>query len=195
MFKKIFTLLGAFFVFNVLKFHYKYFTRPNPLPGPIPLPYIGNAFQILYTLFKAKIYQFDLGEYARLQAKKYGDVSEVYLGNDRVIYLSIADYLENIYSRNVNTKYFPRIILNGTKEINTNGLIFNNDRKSWKRNRKFVIQILMPPKFLRRFTVIIQKLFEENEFRWNDDDDDEIILNLSDWTNCFTPIQDKSLVV
>ena len=186
MFKDFFILLGTFFVFDVLKFYYKYFTRPNPLPGPIPLPYIGNAFQILYTLLKAKIYQFDLGEYARLQAEKYGDISEVYLGNERVIYLSKAEYLEKVYSCNTNTKYFPRIILKGTKELNMNGLIFNNDYKSWKRIRKFVTQTLMSPKFLRGFTVNIQKLFEENEFRWNNDNDGEIILNLSDWTKCFT---------
>ena len=90
-------------IIDILRFYYKYFTRPNPLPGPIPLPYVGNAFQILYTLFKEGIYQFDLGEYARLQVAKYGEISEVYQGNTRLIYLSRVEYLEKIYSSNTNT--------------------------------------------------------------------------------------------
>src|SRR5687768_8309127 len=129
--KEFFNLLGIFLIFNFLKFYYKYFTRSNPLPGPIPLPYIGNAIQIIFTLFKAGIHQMDLGEYARLQAEKYGDLSELYKGNTRIIYLSKAEYLEKIYLQNTDTIYFRRTVVNGVKELNVNGLIFNNDRKSW----------------------------------------------------------------
>src|ERR1044071_6259414 len=107
LFKEIFTLIGIFLVFDISKFYYRYLTRPNPLPGPVPLPYVGNAFQILYTLFKAGIYQFDFGEYSRIQAEYYGDLSEMYQGNERIIYVSKAEYLEKIYSPNTDTKYFP----------------------------------------------------------------------------------------
>ncbi|CAG8731141.1 4282_t:CDS:1, partial [Funneliformis caledonium] len=135
-----------------------YVTRQSPLPGPFPLPYIGNALQILYMNFKEGNYQFDLGEYARMQVEKYGHISEVYQGSTRVIYLSKAEYLEKVYVPNSNSNYFARPDINGVSEVNAvHGLFFNNDFKSWKRIRKFVSQSLMSPRFIREFTSTIQQ--------------------------------------
>jgi len=185
-FNEFLTLLGAILTLEIVRFYYKYLTRPNPLPGPIPLPYIGNLLQILYTNFQAGIYRLDFGEYAGLQVEKYGRLSEVYLGNERAIYLSRAEDLEKPYLPKTDTKCFRRMISEGTKEFGLNGLVLNNEYQSWKRNRKFVTQLLMSPKFLRGFTITVQKFFESGGSGRNLNDDHEMILNLSDWVKCFT---------
>ena len=187
-FNEFLTLLGAILILEFVRFYYKYLTRPNPLPGPIPLPYIGNILQILYTHFQAGIYRFDFGEYAGLQVKKYGRLSEVYLGNERAICLSRAEDLEKPYLPKTDTKCFRRLTWEGTKEFGLNGLVLNNEYQSWKRNRKFVTQLLMSPKFLRGFTITVQKFFESGGSGRNLNDDHEMILNLSDWVNVSLPI-------
>jgi len=194
IFGEIIILLEIFIVIYIVNYYYRYFTRPNPLPGPFPLPYIGSSFQILYKLFKAGRYQFDLGLYAKLQAEEYGEISEMYQGSLRSIFLNKSEFLEKVYLANTNTSYFIRPVANGMNEFDVgHGTIFNNDRKSWKRFRKYISQSLMSPKFLRGLTITVQQLFEENEYRLNDHDDQRII-NLTNWTKYFLKDLSKEII-
>ncbi|CAJ0757629.1 8253_t:CDS:1, partial [Entrophospora sp. SA101] len=57
-------------------------TRQSPLPGPFPLPFIGNVLER------------DLGKLAKRCQKKYGDMFELYIGNQRTIWLCRADLIK-----------------------------------------------------------------------------------------------------
>ncbi|CAG8538200.1 2516_t:CDS:2, partial [Scutellospora calospora] len=66
------------------------------------------------------------------------------------------------------------------------GIVFNNDYKSWHRNRNFVSPALASPKFLRGFVISIEKLFRKSEYRWKSIINDGIELDFSEWMKCFT---------
>ena len=56
-------------------FYYKYFTRINPLPGPIPIPFF-NGLLFIRNDFDDWIFELN---------KKYGDIFELNLLNKRQI--------------------------------------------------------------------------------------------------------------
>ena len=70
-----------FALFYVIKFYYDYLTRSNPLPGPIPLPFIGNLLQTTCGFDEFHLKNF----------RKYGNLFEWYFGNYRVVELCKAD--------------------------------------------------------------------------------------------------------
>ena len=61
-------------------FYYKYFTRINPLPGPLPLPLVGNVFD--------RGFADEFVEYTDRMRKKYGDIFELYYAGERCIMLN-----------------------------------------------------------------------------------------------------------
>src|SRR4051794_28844299 len=81
-------------------FYYKYFTRENPLPGPLPLPIIGNIIDRGFDEFV---------EYTDRMQKKYGDMFEIYFGPQRFIMLSKFEYMQGMFDYSLNSKYLRRI--------------------------------------------------------------------------------------
>ena len=79
-------LIGFSFIAYVCQFYYKYFTRPNKLPGPLPLPFIECSY----------LYNGNTKQLFALLHEKYGDLCEFYLGGSRRILISRPEYLEKI---------------------------------------------------------------------------------------------------
>ncbi|KAF0518644.1 cytochrome P450 [Gigaspora margarita] len=177
-----FILIFATYVFN---FYHKYLTRPNPLPGPLPLPFIGNLHNVAHDL------RLFFGE-CQL---KYGDICEIMLNGHRWIILSRPDYIENLMS----SKCFKRFPYSeGLVEFGFygHGVAGNDDYKSWKYNRQFFSQALLVPKFMDNAIKSTNKLFEELRGYWqslgkqnisNHNKDNWILeTDFSAWLHAFT---------
>lgn len=159
----------------VVKFYFDYFTRPNKLPGPIPLPILGTLLW----------YNGNSTEWVTKLHDKYGDMCELYMGRERYVWISNGDHVSKVVSPSSNNNFLIRIIPNqGLAEIGftTKGLTFNRDLESWKFNRKFFSQAIATPKFLKQTTEKIQELFFEMEMCWSKLSDINFSdINLSEW--------------
>src|SRR5438045_269565 len=80
-------------------FYFRYFARYRPLPGPVPLPFVGNRLQ----------YKGNPATWSKRLHEKYGDICELYMGNERHIWLSRADLVEKIFRPSFNNNYLIRI--------------------------------------------------------------------------------------
>ncbi|CAG8534435.1 4265_t:CDS:2, partial [Ambispora gerdemannii] len=142
------------------RFYYRYFTRPDKCPGPIPLPFVGNLFQLL------KIEKIHRGLHRR-----YGDVFEMYMGGERYIFFNCGgdNLFDKIASSSTKTNYFNRVSTNENLEdlgFEKNGLVANRDPRNWRRNRKILSHIIMSTKFLHGLVMKCQDLFLEAEGYW-----------------------------
>ncbi|CAG8519636.1 13283_t:CDS:1, partial [Cetraspora pellucida] len=70
-----FTTLLLIIFTNIIQYYINYFIRPSKIPGPLPLPIIGNIHQIGAD-FTAALKKFH---------EKYGDLYEFYVGSTRMI--------------------------------------------------------------------------------------------------------------
>ncbi|CAG8786913.1 1423_t:CDS:2, partial [Racocetra persica] len=139
----------------IANFYYFYFTRYNPLPGPFPLPLIGNIYMYygdLDTLF------FNL-------QKKYGGLYEVYNGPERIIWIGDAKLIKKIHIPSTKTNFSfrsrkPWVDEIGIKTIGK-GIFFNRNLDSWKYNRRILSQAVALPSFLRQFLKNTELIFEE----------------------------------
>ncbi|RHZ53901.1 hypothetical protein Glove_433g23 [Diversispora epigaea] len=150
-------------------YYYKYFTRENPLPGPFPLPFIGNALQVF------KNYSFDL---EKIQSK-YGDLCEFYMGSKRFILLGNNDLLQKVMKQVINSPFHNRVndSHEGLKEIGVlnTGLVFNNNYDDWQFHRKFFIKVVMSPSFVRQSVKLVKDIFLEMENYWEKLGEDEVL--------------------
>src|SRR3954447_16821589 len=74
-------------------YYYKYSKRKNPLPGPLPLPFVGNSYQLGF-LNGDKI----SSEFIKELFSHYGDIFETYSFNERIIWINRIDLAEKILS-------------------------------------------------------------------------------------------------
>ncbi|CAG8651873.1 5145_t:CDS:1 [Cetraspora pellucida] len=81
----IFALIFATYVFD---FYSKYLTRPNPLDGPFPLPFIGNLHNMFY----------DVRPFYCKCRPNYGNVCKIMVDGSRCIILSRPEYIEKLMS-------------------------------------------------------------------------------------------------
>ncbi|CAB4379930.1 unnamed protein product [Rhizophagus irregularis] len=141
-------LYNTFLIFLTLiivytcRFYYKYFTRENPLPGPLPLPFVGNIIDRGFDEFV---------EYTERMQKKYGDIFEIYFGSQKFIMLSKYEYIQNMFDHSLNSKYMRRIpYISGLDELDVagKGIALNHNVNVWKFNRHFISRALLTPVFL-----------------------------------------------
>src|SRR2546421_2401209 len=92
----IFYILTISLIIHISRFYYRYFTRPNPLPGPFPLPFISNAHQSIGLGFNDWLLS--------IMYKEYGDIYEVDMGQ-RMIVLCRPDLIESMNISSAKSKY------------------------------------------------------------------------------------------
>ncbi|RIB01408.1 cytochrome P450 [Gigaspora rosea] len=157
------------FITYISIFYYRYFTRPNPLPGPLPLPFIGNFLNL----------GSDVNQFYEQCQKKYGDISEVIL-NDRYIILSRPEYIRKLCAPAEFAIQQP--YLQGTEEIGIygNGIFLNGDEKSWKFNRQFFNEALSL-KVIESSIKSINQLYDEINGYWQSLGN-QISSNNENWT-------------
>ncbi|CAG8537990.1 14028_t:CDS:2 [Acaulospora morrowiae] len=140
-------------------YYYKYFTRENPLPGPLPLPLIGNLFTILRDV---SIWPSEL-------QSKYGDIFEVYAGPSRKVWLCNEELAEKFLIPVIRSNFHNRINKNSDLReigiVNT-GLAYNIDYESWAFIRKFYSKSIFSPPFLKQALISTQNSFQKMENYW-----------------------------
>ncbi|GBC04537.1 hypothetical protein RclHR1_05720010 [Rhizophagus clarus] len=175
----IFYLFITFIILYVSRYYYNFFIRPNPLPGPLPIPIFGNIHQ-------KSGYEFN--DWLMLLHKRYGDMFEVNLSGQRTIILCNTELIENMNITSTKTKYPIRfIVTEGFIEygINGTGIVNNTDLKSWKYNREFFTQAIMTPSFNHQAVECTNKLWDEMETYWNNLGEN-YELNLIKWMHRFS---------
>src|ERR1043166_7459542 len=135
-------------------YYYKYSKRKNPLPGPLPLPFVGNSYQLGF-LTGDKISSEFIDELFSL----YGDMFETYSFNERIIWVNRIELAEkflnvsmtnsdNIDEKKLENKekleynYFYLRNKNEIKELRINemGIYYNHEYSSWKFHRNALIK-------------------------------------------------------
>jgi hypothetical protein len=158
-----FLILNTIIIGYVIYYYYTYFNRVNPLPGPLPFPFIGNLPQI-YWWFNG-----DAQLFYNYCYETYGDVHEIY-GSVRTIVLCRGEYVENFLSlsrTNTHWMRFPDRKVSEELGIEGKGIIFNNNFKSWLFNRHFFNQAILSPKFTDEAIDWTNKVFNELEGYWD----------------------------
>ncbi|CAG8475284.1 11055_t:CDS:2 [Funneliformis mosseae] len=148
----------------VLQFYFRYFTRKDKIPGPIPFPLIGNI----------ETYRPNASQWAIELRKTYGDIFEVYSGGlfslSRQIWISNANLTHKLLNPSLTQNNFPyRTTENeglDRMDMTNRGIIFNRNVKAWQYNRKIVSRALMSPKFLKKAIKNTEELFCEMEKYW-----------------------------
>ncbi|CAJ0845646.1 6478_t:CDS:2 [Entrophospora sp. SA101] len=143
------------------QFYFKYFNRSYPLPGPLPLPIVGNKLQ----------YRGNPATWSKDLYSKYGDICELYMGSERQIWISRGDLAAKIFSPLASNNFLIRITPNqGLDEIDmtTKGLTFNLNVNNWYFNRQFFNKAITSPKFIKQAIVWTQNV-------------DVMVVNISEW--------------
>ena len=154
-------ILLTIILLYVIHFYVSYINRENPLPGPIPLPLIGNLHQMpdSYKFFN-KCYE------------RYGDIFEFYIGNRRSIMLNRVDMAENILTQSFKSKYFIRLVSSsqGWEELGftERGVVGNKVMKTWLLNRRMLNFCLTSTKYIKEMVNVAQERFSEAEGYWTE---------------------------
>ncbi|RIB10558.1 cytochrome P450, partial [Gigaspora rosea] len=197
-FYDIFILFTIIIVFYIFRFYYVYYTRPNKLPGPIPLPFIGSK----YRMFTKNFRPIGMDELLNSLNSQYGDIFEIWFGSERAVVLCHPKYMIKMHQTSTKSKYLKRFSGSDGKEYGLvdSGVFNNNDiHGSWKFNRMVFSNALMRPKLDRDALQWTAELVEELESCWNktgviiDNNDvnkelidNNEIINLPNWMRRFT---------
>ncbi|CAG8563659.1 4068_t:CDS:1 [Ambispora leptoticha] len=171
-----FSIITLTIVIYVIHYYISYFNRTSKVPGPFPLPLIGNIHQIGAD-FPAATERFQ---------KKYGDFYEFYMGNKRNIVISRPDLVEKVWGplSLKNTKFIMRNAYSvGIDELGlgTKGMVLNRNIESWSLNRKLLVPSISSPSFLRESIKLSSKVINEMFEYWKIMEKEGMQVELSDW--------------
>ena len=163
----------------VTNFYVSYVYRENPLPGPIPLPIIGNLYHM------SDMYKFLVAMH-----KQHGDAFEFYVGNKRIVMLNRADLAENnVLRQSIKSNYFVRVTSasQGWQELGLTekGLFSNTKLKNWAFNRRFLSHCLTSGKYMKEIFDVAHNRFLEAEEYWKELGDNTP-LEFTKWMHCMT---------
>ncbi|CAI2169731.1 19066_t:CDS:1 [Funneliformis geosporum] len=146
-------------------FYHKYFTRPNPLPGLIPLTIVGDVLRLILLA------NGDLAELLKLLNKKHGDIFEIYFGSTRLIVFARAEYVEKLMAASTKSNYVIRSEdLPSLDELGVKGkgILLNSNIPAWRFNRKFLTQAILAPSFSKEVLHWTPILFNELNGYWKE---------------------------
>lgn len=156
-------------------FYYRYFTRQSPLPGPIPLPIIGNVLQ----------YTGDAGKFVEGLRLIYGDIFEFYLGTRRVVCVCRSEMAGKLFNSPLRVHSNDGLDEYG---MSNKGILLNSDHDNWSIHRRFLQKTIATPQSSKETVEFTQTLFQEMERLWdrldsNDGDVKEI--DFTGWLSRF----------
>ncbi|CAG8513511.1 10133_t:CDS:2 [Acaulospora morrowiae] len=175
--------LLSIIIIYVIHFYYKYFTRINPFPGPIPIPLIGSV----------AIFIEDIDAWFYRLNKKYGrdGIFELNIAGNRQIVLTRAEYIDKFLLKDSST-HVMRTANNGLLDLfdlETKGVGLNHSYKHWKFNRHIFTQAIMPLALTNKPSEILNQLFVEMAQYWIDlkqPDSDGTVTDIAIWMRRFT---------
>ncbi|CAG8503217.1 12325_t:CDS:2 [Ambispora leptoticha] len=170
-------------VLYVIHFYYKYFTRINPFPGPIPIPLIGSF----------AIFMEDIDDWFHKLNKKYGHngVYELNIAGNRQIVITRAEYVDKLVATD-NKAHLMRTANNGLLglfDLEKKGVGLNHDYNYWKFNRHIFSQAIMPLSLTEKPSTILNQLYDEMARHWIDlkqPNNKGSVIDISAWMRHFT---------
>ncbi|CAG8612937.1 9895_t:CDS:2 [Paraglomus occultum] len=157
----VLALLIIVSVLYTIKFYVSYFNRDNALPGPLPLPIVGNLLQ--FAMYGDMVLWVDVLH------KKYGDLWELYMGSERHIWVSRADLVDKLFSTSTKSNFKYRTKGNrALAEIKLldHGIGMNRDLNLWAFNRKMMKLVMTSKEFNEYVLKIVPKMVNEMETYW-----------------------------
>ncbi|CAG8440267.1 15857_t:CDS:2 [Acaulospora colombiana] len=158
-YNNVLSAIILFLTAYVSHYYYKYFTRESPLPGPFPLPIIGNTL----------IFFRDISIWPSELQSKYGDIFEVYIGSTRKVWLCSEELALKIFSPAIHSNFHNHAGkdsgLGEVGLINT-GLLFNLDYENWAFIRRVYSKAIFSSAFMKQALASTQIAFQKMENYW-----------------------------
>ncbi|CAG8530212.1 11088_t:CDS:2 [Ambispora leptoticha] len=155
---KLFEILTLTFLYYIFHFYFNYYTRKNPLPGPFPLPIIGNLYLIRGDLF----------DFIQKNHQQYGDLFELWVPN-RNIYFNNVNQIGKLTQPNTKSSFTTQMKLTKIFQeyIQTFGfIILNDDYESWRYYRKLLEQTISNQSYQHSLFDVILECFGEIQGHW-----------------------------
>ncbi|GBC05118.1 hypothetical protein RclHR1_06040009 [Rhizophagus clarus] len=175
----IIEIILTIIIIYIIHYYYNYYNRINPLPGPFPLPIIGNH------------YLFHINDYSKFLKKcheKYGEIFEIYVSGERQICIGNLKDFDKLFNPSSKTNFKLRTLYkSGLDEFGVSGygVVFNHDPNLWQFNRQFFIQAMLTPSFGHLCLSQTQIFIKEITNYWNYISDNNINFDLRKWMFCF----------
>lgn len=129
--------------------------RVEDLPGPRPLPLLGNALQLdtarLHTVFEGF-------------AREYGDLFVVHLGPRPILIVGDLDLIEEVLRGRPDTYRRIDVVESVFRELGVSG-VFSAEGAEWRPQRRLAMEALSH-KHLRGFYPKLQEVTERLLRRW-----------------------------
>jgi cytochrome P450/nitrite reductase/ring-hydroxylating ferredoxin subunit len=145
------------------------------LPGPRPLPVVGNAFQLERTTLHLGLERW---------AADYGPMFALRIGPRRVLVLSDPTFFEAIYRARPDTYRRPSQIEDVFEELRVAG-VFAAEGEAWRAQRRLAMEALSQ-RHLRGFYPSLAHVAERLLRRWGEAADTGRVVDVADDIKRFT---------